>query len=211
MLLNTKIQLRNQLQEFDHIPGEQETDKKSSTIYIYKMFLAKEKALYMNLNMTRPSNNAFIGYFWAPVEQENTVLAIVEAHPNSKVEPFDDHFIPKPTYIKTTPFISVFQQIVDTYGIPSYQEANPAVISIVTFPFLFGMMFGDVWHGSIIFTFAAILVLFNKSIKGTWVEDALPLRYILLLMGFMSVYCGFLYNEFFAFPMYIFNSCYNPT
>ena len=36
------------------------------------MFLAKEKALYMNLNMTRPSNNAFIGYFWAPVEQENT-------------------------------------------------------------------------------------------------------------------------------------------
>jgi V-type H+-transporting ATPase subunit a len=126
------------------------------------MFLAKEKALYMNLNMTRPSNNAFIGYFWAPVEQENTVLGIVNAHPNSKVEPFDNHFIPRPTYIKTTPFISVFQQIVDTYGIPTYQEANPAVVSIVTFPFLFGMMFGDVGHGSIIFIFSAILVLFNK-------------------------------------------------
>lgn len=30
-------------------------------------------------------------------------------------------------------------------------------------------------------------------------------------MGFMSVYCGFLYNEFFAIPMYLFNSCYNPS
>jgi hypothetical protein len=34
------------------------------------MFLAQEKALYENLNMTKSQNNSFIGFFWAPVEEE---------------------------------------------------------------------------------------------------------------------------------------------
>lgn len=39
----------------------------------------------------------------------------------------------------------------------------------------------------------------------------LEYRYLLLLMGFMAVYCGFIYNEWFAIPTQIFSSCYmNP-
>jgi V-type H+-transporting ATPase subunit a len=104
--------------------------------------------------------------------------------------------------------MSVFQLIVDTYGIANYQEANPAVISIVTFPFLFGMMFGDMGHGSIFFFFSLVLVLFNDRLKGSLADPVLPLRYIFLLMGFMSFYCGFVYNEFFALPTQIFENCY---
>ena len=36
--------------------GEDDSKKTSSTIYIYKMFLAKEKALYLNLNMMKWQN-----------------------------------------------------------------------------------------------------------------------------------------------------------
>ena len=32
------------------------------------------------------------------------------------------------------------------YGVPRYKEANPMIFTIVTFPFLFGVMFGDVGH-----------------------------------------------------------------
>lgn len=42
----TKQQLRNQLIEFDNITEEGDLEKSSSTIFIYKMFLAQEKALY---------------------------------------------------------------------------------------------------------------------------------------------------------------------
>lgn len=36
----TKNQVRNQLLEFDSIKGEEDEDKRYSTIFIYKMFLA---------------------------------------------------------------------------------------------------------------------------------------------------------------------------
>ena len=51
----TKNNLRDQLFQFDNIKGDDEQGglgrKDSSTIYIYKMFLAKEKVLYQTLNM----------------------------------------------------------------------------------------------------------------------------------------------------------------
>jgi V-type H+-transporting ATPase subunit a len=47
-------------------------------------------------------------------------------------------------------FTWAFQELVSTYGIPRYGEINPAVFTIVTFPYLFGIMFGDIGHGVII-------------------------------------------------------------
>ena len=70
----TKQSLRDQLIQFDKIEGDGDEERKtSSTIYIYKMFLAKEKALYKTLNQMKWQNQSFIGYFWAPIEQENLV------------------------------------------------------------------------------------------------------------------------------------------
>jgi V-type H+-transporting ATPase subunit a len=54
-----------------------------------------------------------------------------------------------PTYIEGTEVTYWFQYIVDTYGVPNYREANPAVLTVVTYPFFFGMMFGDMGHGSL--------------------------------------------------------------
>ncbi len=42
-----------------------------------------------------------------------------------------------PTYFRTNEFTSVFQLIVNTYGVPKYKEVNPALFTIVTFPFLY--------------------------------------------------------------------------
>ena len=37
----------------------------------------------------------------------------------------------------------------------------------------------------------------------------MPIRYLLLMMGFMAVYCGFIYNEWFSMPVQFFESCYD--
>ena len=83
------------------------------------------------------------------------------------------------------------QYIIDTYGIPNYKEVNPAVFAAISFPFFFGVMFGDVMHGSLLFIFALYLVMFPSKDNG-------PLhfaRYFLLLSGLFSAYCGLIYND----------------
>jgi V-type H+-transporting ATPase subunit a len=93
--------------------------------------------------------------------------------------------------------------------VPTYLEANPALISMVTFPWLFGMMFGDMGHGSILLAFALVLVFGNSRLKDTVLAPVLQMRYILMFLGICATYCGFIYNEFFAMQTNIFASCYN--
>lgn len=54
-----------------------------------------------------------------------------------------------PTY-NTDRFILLFSSIVP--------------FTIISFPFLFAVMFGDLGHGCLIFLFAAFLVFFEKSL-----------------------------------------------
>ena len=113
-----------------------------------------------------------------------------------------------PTYFKTNEFTEVYQEIVDTYGVPSYKEINPAIYTTITFPFLFGMMFGDIGHGGVLFTCAAWLCFFGQNYPS--LKDFYRARYLLLLMGFFAVFCGFIYNDFLSVPLDLFGSCYNP-
>ena len=69
-----------------------------------------------------------------------------------------------PTYFETSKVTSSFQEIVHAYGIARYREVNPAVFTIVTFPFLFAVMFGDIGHGLLMLLFAVYLVTNEKSL-----------------------------------------------
>jgi len=100
--------------------------------------------------------------------------------------------------------------MVNTYGVARYEEANPACFAVVTFPFLFAVMFGDYGHGSIILFFGLVLVLgHDYLIKIDGMKPILWLRYLVFMMGFFSCYMGLLYNEWFAIPAWWFNSCYD--
>jgi V-type H+-transporting ATPase subunit a len=93
--------------------------------------------------------------------------------------------------------------MINTYGIPRYTEANPAMLTIVTFPFLYGMMYGDIGHGSLWLILGLILVAQgNTGGQASWG------RYLVLLMGLCSFYCGWVYNEWFGIPLDPFGSCY---
>ena len=92
---------------------------------------------------------------------------------------------------------------------PTYKEVNPSIYSCATFPFLFGIMFGDMGHGGFLFLFASFLVLAEPWLKKTALKPALELRYILILMGFFAFYCGFMYNDFVCLPINFWESCYD--
>jgi len=120
-----------------------------------------------------------------------------------QVVPLDAVHMAPPTYLKTDKFTEAFQGIVDTYGVPRYREVNPGLFTVVTFPFLFGVMYGDIGHGLMLFAFGLFLVLSEKTFemqkKAGKMNEILSMayggRYVLLLMGIFAVYCGTIYND----------------
>lgn len=88
---------------------------------------------------------------------------------------------------------------------PSYKEVNPGIFTTVTFPFLFGVMFGDIGHGFGLFLMGFLLYYMPKNFS----EKLIKIRSLLILMGFFACFCGFIYNDFLALPFPISPSCYH--
>merc|ERR1711935_743120 len=103
-----------------------------------------------------------------------------------------------------------YQEFVNTYGVPRYREANPALFTAATFPFLFGVMYGDIGHGLFLFFTGLYLVLNEKSMGKQRLDEMtggiFSGRYMILMMGFFAVYAGFIYNDMFALSLNLFGS-----
>ena len=83
---------------------------------------------------------------------------------------------------------------------------NPAPYTIITFPFLFAIMFGDFGHGILMFLFALYLIRNENKLKheknlGEIWDVIFGGRYVIVLMGAFSVYTGLIYNDCFSKAM----------
>ena len=72
------------------------------------MFIAREKALYQTLNMMKWQNQTFIGYFWAPADEQTTLFNKLSQFTAVKVTQYENHNLAKPTYIKLNDVTRVF-------------------------------------------------------------------------------------------------------
>jgi len=187
-----------------------------------KLFILKEKTLYHNLNMLRPQNVLNIGNCWCPLDKVGDVQNAIQRLSRRKGDigscEFREIRIPEgvspPTHFKTNSVTFVFQEIVNTYGVPRYREINPGLFTVATFPFLFGVMFGDIMHGALLFVAGAYLLLYKEKIekeKDSLWNMALPARYLLLFEGFFAFYCGLIYNDFTSVPFNLFGTCYTKV
>ncbi|GCB77873.1 hypothetical protein scyTo_0018527 [Scyliorhinus torazame] len=119
-----------------------------------------------------------------------------------------------PTFNKTNTFTAGFQNIVDAYGVGNYREVNPAPYSIITFPFIFAIMFGDCGHGLVMAIMALGMILYEKHHRNIDMKNEILSilchgRYIILLMGLFSIYTGLIYNDCFSKTFNLFGSAWN--
>ncbi|KAJ3242214.1 H(+)-transporting V0 sector ATPase subunit a [Chytriomyces hyalinus] len=192
--------------------------KVADTIEIWATIIKKEKAIYYTLNQFNYDQNrkALIAEGWCPTNSINAVRYALRS-----VTERTGHTIPAilnelrthktpPTFHKTNKFTAAFQGIVDAYGMASYREINPGIFTVITFPFLFALMFGDLGHGFIMALFAAWMCKYEVNLAtkkwgeiwGTFFGG----RYIILLMGIFSMYTGLVYNDIFSKSMNLLGS-----
>jgi V/A-type H+-transporting ATPase subunit I len=102
------------------------------------------------------------------------------------IEP-TDHHANVPVALRNPGPLTPFETLVNTYARPRYEEIDPTALIAVTFPLLYGAMFGDVGHGLVL---AAI---------GWFLSRRSSLGGLLVACGISGMIFGFLYGSIFGF------------
>jgi V-type H+-transporting ATPase subunit a len=181
----------------------------------------KLKSIYSCLNMLNfdVTSKCLIAEVWYPLADKDRILNALKrgtVRSGATVDPILMQMPTKlqlPTFHRTNKFTSCFQDIVDSYGVAKYREVNPAPFTIITFPFIFAIMFGDAGHGLLMFLAAFAMIWKERQILANKNQNEIfgmffTGRYIILLMGLFSIYTGMLYNDVFAKSVNLFGSAW---
>lgn len=192
----------------------------SENISRWTIMIWKAKAVFTTMNKFQPDKmrKVFIAEIWVPDCKFDQLYSILLKNQNDMImKPIlmkiNSEETP-PTYHDLNKFTRVFQDLIDAYGPNTYQEHNPAPYYIVTFPFLFSIMFGDAGHG-VILTLAGVYLLWNeksfakKQPGGEIGRIFFAGRYVILLMGLFSIQSGLLYNDIFSRTTHFFESSWH--
>ncbi|KAF2213927.1 hypothetical protein CERZMDRAFT_57937 [Cercospora zeae-maydis SCOH1-5] len=217
-------EVNSRLQDLSNVLGntkrtlDAELTQIGRSLAAWMIVIKKEKSVYQTLNTFSydPTRKTLVAEAWAPTSNLGlikstlqdvndraglTVPTIVNQIKTSKTPP---------TYNKTNKFTLGFQTIIDAYGTAKYTEVNPGLPTIVTFPFLFAVMFGDFGHGAIMTLAAAAMIYFEKPLQRGKQDELFGMafygRYIMLMMGIFSMYTGLIYCDAFSKEIPLFKS-----
>mmetsp|Transcript_16908 Transcript_16908/g.32010 ORF Transcript_16908/g.32010 Transcript_16908/m.32010 type:complete len:870 (+) Transcript_16908:49-2658(+) len=190
----------------------------SQNVEKWTWITVREKAIYHSLNMFKSDVAGILrGEGWVIAEHlDEAKMCVARAHANmdlgqsSLIDQVPKPWPTPPTHFTTNKFTYGYQEFVNTYGVPRYREANPALFTAATFPFLFGVMYGDIGHGAFLFC-AGLYLLWNEKANdraklGEMAAGMHAGRYMITMMGFFAIYAGFIYNDMFSLGLNLFRS-----
>jgi V/A-type H+-transporting ATPase subunit I len=98
-----------------------------------------------------------------------------------------------PIALTTNKWLRPIQNLVTTYGRPHYGELDPTLLMALSFPFLYGAMFGDLGQGLVLMLvgYLAHNRIFMKGLQS--------LGLLLVYCGASAAIFGFLYGSIFGF------------
>jgi len=216
--INAQLTEANNIAEYTQQALDVELTVAARSIALWHVYFQKERLIYETLNRFNYDSNRklLIGEGWVPTDEvgdvQQTLKHISESAQVESPAVFNllETSRAPPTLHRTTKITESFQNMVDIYAVGTYMEINPGLPTIVTFPFMFAVMFGDLGHGFLMFLAALVIVLNEKKLAKVDGGDVFDMfysgRYVVLLMGAFSMFTGFMYNDLFSQSMTLFKS-----
>lgn len=123
-----------------------------------------------------------------------------------------------PTLVRVPRWAQPLQSIVNNFGIPSYNEINPLPFMIVSYPLIYGLMFGDFGQGPLFILFGLLFLRLKRSGKKIPFGDIGQLvvgsAELMILLGIGITIFGFVFGDFFGFEsksLFGFPGIFSPT
>lgn len=131
---------------------------------------------------------------WVPEKRIQDLLRRIRRATDENVfiridDPGRDDVIP--TCLDNPRIFKPFEVITRTFGFPGYKEIDPTPLIAVTFPLIFGLMFGDVGHGLIVALLGLVLFVLGRNALR-------DLGFVTLSCGVFSAIFGLMYGDFFG-------------
>lgn len=114
---------------------------------------------------------------------------LIEAIPTERA----GHHSNVPVALTSSPWLRPIQMLVNQYGRPSYSELDPTVLMAITFPLLYGAMFGDIGQGLV------LLVLGILMHRRIFLAGMQSLGLLIAYCGASAAIFGALYGSIFGF------------
>jgi len=142
--------------------------------------------------------NTYVVVGWVPTaDLELLTQRLRQASPEALFETFRTERSGYPTNIPvaltTNRWLRPFQMLVTTYGRPNYGEFDPTWLMALTFPLLFGAMFGDLGQG------LALLLLGILIDRRIILKGMSSLGLLIAYCGASAAIFGLLYGSLFGF------------
>ena len=136
--------------------------------------------------------HTYVAVGWVPSSQVETLTKkLKQASPEILIEAREigrgGQHSNVPVELRNPGFLGAFELLVNTYARPRYEEIDPTALIFVTFPLLYGAMYGDVGHG---------LVL---ALIGWFVSRKSALGGLLVACGISGAIFGLLFGSIFGF------------
>jgi len=128
---------------------------------------------------------------WCPARSTNELTSRLEALGGALVTLRTPPGTSPPTLLAPPAPAAAFQPLVDTYATVPYADLDPSLFAGLAYVAMFGMMFGDVGHGALLFA-AGLAMRHGRSQRLRRLRWAAP---FVLGGGLASMVFGLLYGE----------------
>ena len=121
-------------------------------------------------------------WFIKKIDDIENISAIEMPHDtDSRLDP--------PVKLVNNSLVKPFEQLVGMYGLPKYGGIDPTTFVAIAYTLLFGIMFGDVGQGLVVFLLGLILTKVKKMQFGKILER----------IGLSATFFGFIYGSVFGY------------